>query len=102
MFEQDSPLAYDTYQIAVKSRKVIMFPGWVSHSVQQNLSDKDRIGISFNYRVYYDNPDLIKGANKPPPSYQFIYIALSVTDVSIYFYSFIDLLIYRVIYLFIY
>ena len=66
MFQPDSPLAFDTYSIGVKSRKVIMFPGWVSHSVQQNLSTKDRIGVSFNYRVYYDNPDLIAGANKLP------------------------------------
>ena len=69
MFETDSPLAFDTYQINVKTRKVVMFPGWVSHSVQQNLSNKNRIGVSFNYRIYYDNPDLIKGVNKPPPSY---------------------------------
>ena len=55
MFQPDSPLAYDTYSVNVKSRKVIMFPGWVSHSVQQNLSNKDRIGVSFNFRVFYDN-----------------------------------------------
>jgi len=69
MFESESPLAFDTYTLEVKSKKVILFPGWVSHSVQQNLSNKDRIGVSFNYRVYYDNPDPIKGTNEPPPSY---------------------------------
>ena len=53
-FQNDSPLAFDTYTLEVKSKKVILFPGWVSHSVQQNMSDKDRIGVSFNYRVYYD------------------------------------------------
>ena len=35
-----------------------MFPGWVSHSVQQNLSNKNRIGVSFNYRVLYDDPGM--------------------------------------------
>ena len=53
-FKPDSPLAFDTYAVPVKSRKVIMFPGWVSHSVQQNMSDKDRIGVSFNFQVRYD------------------------------------------------
>ena len=65
MFEPESPLAYDTYSLNVKSRKIIMFPGWVSHSVQQNLSTKDRIGVSFNYRVYYNNQDPTKSAIKP-------------------------------------
>ena len=66
MFQQDSPFAFDTYSINVKSRKAVMFPGWVSHSVQQNLSNKDRIGVSFNFRVFYDNANPILGANKPP------------------------------------
>ena len=61
MFEPDSPLAHDTSTLEVKSKKVILFPGWVSHSVQQNSSNKDRIGVSFNYRVFYDNP----GAGAP-------------------------------------
>ncbi len=60
MFEKESPFAFDTYSINVKSRKIVMFPGWVSHSVQQNLSNKDRIGVSFNYRVFYDSPGLAK------------------------------------------
>ena len=60
MYQTDSPLAYDTYSINVKSRKAVMFPGWVSHSVQQNLSNKDRIGVSFNYRVFYDDSTLLK------------------------------------------
>jgi hypothetical protein len=60
MFKSDSPLAYDTYSVNVKSRKAVMFPGWVSHSVQQNLSDKDRIGVSFNYRVFYNKSDNLK------------------------------------------
>ena len=60
MFEKESPFAFDTYSINVKSRKIVMFPGWVSHSVQQNLSNKDRIGVSFNYRVLYDDPGMLQ------------------------------------------
>ena len=54
VFKPDSPLAFDTYAIPVKSRKVVLFPGWVAHSVQQNMSKKDRIGVSFNFQVRYD------------------------------------------------
>lgn len=54
IFKQDSPLAFDTYAVPVKSRKAVMFPGWVSHSVQQNMSNRDRIGVSFNFQVRYD------------------------------------------------
>ena len=60
MFEPESPLAFDTYTLEVKSKKVILFPGWVSHSVAQNLSNKDRVGVSFNYRVFYDDPSVAK------------------------------------------
>ena len=54
IFKPKSPLAFDTFAVPVKSRKVVMFPGWVSHSVQQNMSNKDRIGVSFNFQVQYD------------------------------------------------
>ena len=54
IFKPKSPLAFDTYAVPIKSRKVVMFPGWVSHSVQQNMSNKDRIGVSFNFQVQYD------------------------------------------------
>ena len=60
MFEKESPFAFDTYSINVKIRKIVMFHDWVSNSVQQNLSNKDRIGVSFNYRVFYDSPGLSK------------------------------------------
>ena len=60
VFKPESPLAYDSYSVNIKSRKTIMFPGWVSHSVQQNLSNKNRIGVSFNYRVFYNKSDNLK------------------------------------------
>ena len=60
IFKPKSPLAFDTYAVPVKSRKVVMFPGWVSHSVQQNMSNKDRIGVSFNFQVRYDESQTSK------------------------------------------
>ena len=30
---------------------VYIFPGWLKHSVQPNLTKEDRISISFNYGV---------------------------------------------------
>jgi uncharacterized protein (TIGR02466 family) len=34
---------------AAKTGGLYVFPGWLKHSVQGNLSDQDRISISFNY-----------------------------------------------------
>lgn len=31
--------------------KLLLFPSWLKHSVQGNLSDKDRYSLSFNYGV---------------------------------------------------
>lgn len=32
-----------------------IFPGWLKHSVQPNMTDHDRISISFNYGVKHEN-----------------------------------------------
>jgi uncharacterized protein (TIGR02466 family) len=32
-----------------QSGRLIMFPSWVSHGVRENLSDKNRISVSFNF-----------------------------------------------------
>jgi len=34
---------------AAKTGGLYVFPGWLKHSVQGNLSEQDRISISFNY-----------------------------------------------------
>lgn len=34
---------------------LLLFPGWLRHSVQQNQSQEDRISISFNYGVKNEN-----------------------------------------------
>ena len=39
-----SDIAYSPIQ-----RRIIFFPGWISHSVAENKSTEDRISISFNF-----------------------------------------------------
>lgn len=37
------------YNIKPKTGKLLLFPGWLSHSVVKNTTDNTRISISFNY-----------------------------------------------------
>jgi len=37
------------YNIKPKVGKIVLFPGWLSHKVESNITDNDRISISFNY-----------------------------------------------------
>ena len=37
------------YNIKPKVGKLVLFPGWLSHRVENNTSDNTRISISFNY-----------------------------------------------------
>lgn len=30
---------------------LVMFPGWLKHDVEPNLSDEERISIAFNFRI---------------------------------------------------
>jgi hypothetical protein len=33
------------------SNALYVFPGWLKHSVQPNLTKEDRLSVSFNYGV---------------------------------------------------
>jgi uncharacterized protein (TIGR02466 family) len=37
------------YNIKPKVGKIVLFPGWLAHSVRKNTQDNTRISISFNY-----------------------------------------------------
>ena len=41
-----------TWSIPPEENKLVMFPGWVEHEVEQNLSNEDRISIAFNASFY--------------------------------------------------
>jgi uncharacterized protein (TIGR02466 family) len=45
----DNPCVAIKKMIMPKPRDIILFPGWVTHSVNLNKSSKDRISLSFNY-----------------------------------------------------
>ena len=37
------------YRITPQEDQILIFPPWVQHLVEQNLSDDDRISVSFNF-----------------------------------------------------
>ncbi len=37
------------YNIKPKMGKIVLFPGWLEHKVEPNVTDNERISISFNY-----------------------------------------------------
>lgn len=45
------PLAPQLY-FTPKEGKLLAFPGWVTHGVQQNTSDEDRISFAFNINLF--------------------------------------------------
>lgn len=42
----------DTLQFPPKEGGLIIFPAWLNHSVSQNVSEGDRVSLSFNFRMY--------------------------------------------------
>lgn len=40
-----------SYTISTKQNKLIVFPSYVYHSVEPNMTDEDRISIAFNMRI---------------------------------------------------
>ena len=41
----------DEMHMMPEEGRMYIFPGWLEHGVEENLSNKDRIGISFNVRA---------------------------------------------------
>ncbi len=46
-------MVYQTADVSVVPAvgRSVVFPGWLRHSVDPNNSDKDRVGIAFNFKV---------------------------------------------------
>ena len=36
------------WKISAKTNKLIIFPSWLEHGVEPNMSNEDRISLSFN------------------------------------------------------
>lgn len=55
----------NTSTLEVKEGRMVLFPGWLTHSVPVNSTDQDRVSIAFNlmFRNYVENasPALWKG-----------------------------------------
>lgn len=45
---EDTPQNTDKMHLRVRDGLLIIFPAWLSHSVEPNMSDKERISVSFN------------------------------------------------------
>lgn len=63
-----SPYTGNTSTLGVKEGRMVLFPGWLTHSVPVNASSDDRVSIAFNlmFRTYVEqaSPALWKGTVK--------------------------------------
>ena len=52
--EENKPTYFNTQvcEYASLTNAVYLFPAWLPHRVEQNIIDKDRISVSFNYGIY--------------------------------------------------
>ena len=46
-----SPLSHFEWRVPVEENRIILFPSWIQHYVDNNNSNEDRISISFNFAV---------------------------------------------------
>ena len=49
--DKDNDLNADTIKVEPLEGNLLLFPSYLHHSVDENLSDEDRIVISFNLDV---------------------------------------------------
>ena len=49
-YPAEKPTAFtaEEVQLHPEEGRMYVFPGWLEHGVEENTSDRDRIGISFN------------------------------------------------------
>lgn len=43
----------NSYRITPRDNMLILFPSYLPHRVEQNLSEKDRISVSFNINISF-------------------------------------------------
>ena len=46
-----NPLHDYSYTISPKKGMFLLFPGWIPHSVNRNLSSEPRVSVSFNFKL---------------------------------------------------
>lgn len=45
---EPTPFTADEIQMRPEAGRMYVFPGWLEHGVEENMSDQDRVSISFN------------------------------------------------------
>lgn len=51
LFEEDSPLTLEKHTVCPESGKLLIFPSWMAHEVEQQVTDGDRLSIAFNLGI---------------------------------------------------
>ena len=54
MFE--SKESSEVHKLKIETGDLVLFPGWLEHGVDANLTDKPRINIAFNFGI----PELVR------------------------------------------
>jgi uncharacterized protein (TIGR02466 family) len=49
--EDGSPLLDDVHEVEPREGNLLFFPGWLKHWVTPNLTDTERVSVSFNLRL---------------------------------------------------
>ena len=53
-FSERTQINSSIQSISPEAGTLIIFPSWLDHSVNQNLSDADRISMSFNINLVHE------------------------------------------------
>lgn len=49
--EQSTPLTSEVHAVVPREGHILFFPGWLKHWVTPNLTEDDRVSVSFNIRL---------------------------------------------------
>ena len=52
----DSEECSEVHKLKIETGDLVLFPGWLEHGVDANLTDKPRINIAFNFGI----PELVR------------------------------------------
>jgi len=49
--EDGGPVINDVHEVVPQEGHLLFFPGWMKHWVTPNLTDRERVSVSFNLRL---------------------------------------------------
>ena len=53
-FSERNQMNSSVHSISPEAGTLIIFPSWLEHGVEQNLSEADRISIAFNINLFHE------------------------------------------------